>query len=145
MLRKLPNHLFAKHVSSTLFGLVGSQPDKAVEVCIEWLDRHAEQTSLAERWCKLEAFLTHEYALFQLDEEERADFIEAAPLDLISNRLDELYALNKKLIGRISRSHATTTRGLVSKLHVALALVHPDENKEAHRVIQSILHDIELT
>ncbi|MEP0313130.1 MAG: hypothetical protein ABJL57_02500 [Hyphomonas sp.] len=145
MLSKIPVHLFAKHGSSMLFGLGGSQPDKTVDVCTEWLERHADQTRLAERWCKLESFLIHEHDLFQLDEDERADFIEAAPLDLISNRLDELYALNKKLIDRISRSHATTTPGLVSKLQVALALVHPDENKEAHRVIQSILHDIELT
>ena len=143
MLSKIPVHLFAKHGSSTLFGLGGSQPDKTEEVCSEWLERHADQNRLAERWRKLESFLIHEHDLFQLAEEERAGFIEAAPLDLISNRLDELYALNKKLIGRISRSHANTTRGLVSKLHVILALVHPDENKEVHGLIQSILRDIE--
>jgi len=145
MLSKISIHLFAKHVSSTIFGLGRSQPDKAVEFCSDWLNRHAEQTRLAERWCKLESFLIHEHDLFQLAEEERADFIEAVPLDLISNRLDELYALNKKLIDRISRSHATTTVGLVRKLQVALALVHPDENKEVHWLIQSILRDIEQT
>ena len=126
-----------------MFDLCRSHPDKAAEVCTEWLNRHADERKLAERWRKLESFLIHEHDLFQLDEPDRADFIEAAPLDLISNRLDELYMLNKKLLGRISRSHATTTHGLVGKLHVALALVPTDENKEAHLLLQSILRDVE--
>ena len=83
--------------------------------------------------------------MFQLSKQELADYVEAAPLDVISDRLDELYELNRKLLGRISKSDATTTHGLSSKLLVALALVHPDENKEVHLLIRSILRDIEPT
>lgn len=143
MLKKSSLRLFAKQASSTFFDLSKSHPDKAAKACAEWLNRHADQRELAERWYKLESFLIREHDIFRLSEQERADFIEAAPLDLISNRLDELYALNKKLLGKISKSHTTTTHGLSSKLLVALALVHPDENNDVHLLLRSILNDLE--
>ena len=64
-------------------------------------------------------------------------------LDVISDRLDGLYALNKKQLNRILKSDATTTHGLSSMLLVALALVHSDENKEVHMLLRSILRDID--
>lgn len=143
MPRNSPVQLFTKHASSKFFDLSKSHPDKAARVCAEWLNRHTEQRELAERWYKLESFLIREHDIFQLSEQERADFVEAAPLDLISNRLNELYALNRKLLSKVSKSQATTTHGLSSKLLVALALVHPDENRDAHQLLQSILQDIE--
>ena len=143
MLSKLHFRPIAKHASPLRSDFSKSRPDPAAKVCAEWLDRHSDQRKLAERWQKLESFLMREHNLFQLSEQELADYVEATPLDVISNRLNELYALNKKLLGRISKSKATTTHGLSSKLLVALALVHPDENKEVHMLLQSILRDIE--
>ena len=87
--------------------------------------------------------MIQEHDLFQLNEQERALFIEAVALDLIDSRIIALYAVNKKLLGKISSSHATTAYGLLSKLRVALELVPPDENKDAHLLIRSVLQDIE--
>jgi|TARA_R110002020_G_scaffold83397_1_gene206986 hypothetical protein len=143
MLSKLHFRSILKHASPLASDFSESRPDPAAKVCAEWLDRHSDQRKLAERWQKLETFLMREHNLFQLSEQQLADYVEAAPLDVLSDRLDELYALNKKLLGRISKSEATTTHGLSSKLLVALALVHPDENKEVHTLLQSILRDIE--
>lgn len=143
MLSKSHFRSIAKHASPLRSDFSKSHPDPAAKVCAEWLERHSDQRKLAERWQKLETFLMREHNLFQHSEQELADYIEAAPLDVISDRLDALYALNKKLLGRISKSEATTTHGLSSKLLVALALVHPDENKEVHLLLRSILRDIE--
>tara|TARA_R110000803_G_scaffold72288_2_gene135907 strand:- start:914 stop:1414 length:501 start_codon:yes stop_codon:yes gene_type:complete len=143
MLSKLHFRPIAKHASPLRSDFSKSRPDPAAKVCAEWLDRHSDQRKLAERWQKLESFLMREHNLFQLSEQELADYVEAAPLDVISDRLDELHALNKKLLGRISKSDAPTTHGLSSKLLVALALIHPDENKEVHLLLRSILRDIE--
>ncbi len=85
----------------------------------------------------------HEHNLFELDEHERATFFEATPLEIIGNRIDELHALNKKLLHQVSESEATTTHGLISKLLVALALAHPDENRDVHLLLCSILNDID--
>tara|TARA_R110001606_G_scaffold191092_1_gene339057 strand:+ start:822 stop:1268 length:447 start_codon:yes stop_codon:yes gene_type:complete len=143
MLKKLALRLFAVHAPSVFLDLRSSHPDKAAEICAEWLNRNADQKRLAERWYKLEAFLIREHDLFQLNEQERALFIEAVPLDLIDSRIIALHAVNKKLLGRISKSHATTAHGLLSKLRVALELVPSDENKDAHLLLRSVLQDIE--
>ena len=143
MISKLNFRPIAKHDSPLRSNFSRFHPDPAAKVCAEWLDRHSDQRKLAKRLQKLETFLMREHNLFQLSEQELADYVEAAPLDVINDRLDALYALNKKLLGRISKSEATTTHGLSSKLLVALALVHPDENKEVHLLLRSILRDIE--
>ena len=143
MLSKAAYHLFAKHTSSRVCDFGNSHTDAAASVCAEWLNRHADQRKLLERWDKLEAFLMHEHNLLELDEHERAAFFEATPLEIIGNRIDELHALNKKLLHQVSESEATTTHGLISKLLVALALAHPDENRDVHLLLCSILNDID--
>lgn len=117
--------------------------DEATTVCTDWLSRHADQRRLLERWDKLEAFLMHEYNLFELSEQDRAVFFEATPLEIIGDRIDELHALKIKLLDLVSKSQATTTRGLTSKLLVALALAHPDENRDVHILLRSIVNDID--
>jgi len=143
MLRKSIIGRISKQTSSILSDLNTYQTDKAATVCTEWLNRHVDQRDLAERWQKLEAFLIREHSLFELSECERGVFVEADALDIISGRLDKLYERNKKLLHKISMARATTAQGLSSKMRVALALVHPDENKDAYMLIRSILHDFE--
>jgi hypothetical protein len=145
VLRKLSIPLFADRASLAWVNLNRFRADRASEVCAEWLARHAEESKLAERWWKLESFLIREHKLFQLDDQTRAEFIEAAPLNLISDRLDELSSLNKKLICRVAKSRATTTQGLASKVLVALALVPSDQDKDLHMLLQSILCDVDPT
>ncbi|MCA8891525.1 MAG: hypothetical protein KDA56_06835 [Hyphomonas sp.] len=143
MLSKATFQLLAKHSSSRMWNLKNSDTDAAVSVCAEWLSRHADQRKLLERWDKLEAFLMKEHNLFDLDERERGAFFEATPLDIIGNRIDELHALNKKSLHQVWKSEATTMQGLISKLLVALALAHPDENRDVHLLLCSILNDID--
>ena len=143
MLRKSIMRRVLKLTSSILPDLNTTQSDRAVTVCAEWLNRHADPRELAERWRKLESFLIREHNFFELSEHERAVFIEADPLDTISSHLDELYERNKKLLHKISIARATTIQGLSSKLRVALALVHPDENKDVCIILNSTLRDFE--
>ena len=143
MLGKSAFQLFAKSTSLCERNLDKSHADEATSICTEWLTRHADQRELAERWDKLEAFLMREHNLFELDEHERSVIFEATALEVIGNRIDELHALNKKLLHQVSESKATTTHGLISKLLVALALAHPDENRDVHLLLCSILDDID--
>ena len=85
----------------------------------------------------------HEYDLFKLDEHERSTFFEATPLEIIGNRIDELHALNKTLLHQVSETEATTIQGLINKLLVVLALAHPDENRDVHLLLCSVLNDID--
>tara|TARA_R110000765_G_scaffold252568_2_gene353838 strand:+ start:5376 stop:5831 length:456 start_codon:yes stop_codon:yes gene_type:complete len=143
MSRKSPRHTIGSHDPVLLPGFNKADVDKVVAACAEWLARHDEQEKLAKRWQRLESRLAREHRWFQLSERERAVLPEATQLDSISDRLDELYALNQKLLTILPKVVATTTHGLNCKLSVALALVHPEENKDAHTLIQSVLRDAE--
>lgn len=126
-------------VSLPVAGKTG--PDNAVPACSEWLARHDEQETLAKHWQRLESHLIREHHWFELNKRERAFLPESAELDAIGDRLDELYALNKKLLSMLPLVAATTNHGLACKLTVALALVHPEENKDVHTLIKSVLCD----
>ena len=66
-------------------------------------------------------------------------------MDVISNRLDKLYKLNQRLLNTLPQVAASTPHGLACKLSVALALVHPEENKEVHKLLLSVLRDVKTT
>jgi len=132
-----------KRTPLVLSDLNTTQSDEAVTVCGEWLNRHANQRELAERWRKLESFLIREHNFFELSEQERAVFVEADTLGIISDHLDKLYEKNKKLLHKLSVARATTNQGLSMKMRVALALIHPDEHKDVCILLTSILRDFE--
>tara|TARA_R110002167_G_scaffold144271_11_gene334398 strand:- start:351 stop:857 length:507 start_codon:yes stop_codon:yes gene_type:complete len=119
--------------------------DNAAAACSEWLARHNEQETLAKSWQRLESYLIREREWFQLTKRERALLPEATQLNEISNSLDELYALNQSLLNTLSTIGAATSYGLACKLSVALALIHPEENKEVHKLLLSVLRDVKTT
>ncbi|MEH6695021.1 MAG: hypothetical protein V7675_08255 [Hyphomonas sp.] len=137
--------IIERHASGQLPSLEKTEPDKAVSTCLEWLARHDEQEVLAKHWQRLESYLIREHHWFQLSRRERAALPEASQLDAISNRLDKLYKLNQRLLNTLPEVKASSPHGLACKLSVALALVHPEENKEAHRLIQSVLLDVKAS
>jgi len=143
MPNKSARRSIVSHASELVPGSGIDSADNAVSACAEWLARLDEQEKLARRWQKLESCLIRERQWFHLSERDQALLPEAAELDAFNCQLDELYALNQKLLTALPTIVATTTSGLACKLSVALALVHPDENKETHSLIRSILRDIE--
>lgn len=142
---KSSHQTIESYVSAQFLNSQAPGPDDAVLACSEWLARHDEQEALAKHWQKIEAHLIQEHHWFQLSKRERAALPEATQLDGIGNRLDELYELNQRLLNTLPQVFATTTQGLAFKLSVALALVHPEENKEAHTLIQSVLLDVKAS
>jgi hypothetical protein len=131
--------------SSSLSSDFGAPPtDEAHALSSEWLIRHAEHEKLIRRWQRLEARLIRDYDLFKLSERERASLQEASDLDAINARLFTLHAQNQKRLAALPRLAATTTDGVVSKLSVALAIIQPEESREAHLLIKSILRDLEI-
>jgi hypothetical protein len=118
------------------------EADPSITACETWLARRAEYEGLTSRWQRLEDHLFRVYNWRRLTAQERAAIPEAAELNAIDDRLDELQALNGDLIAALPAISATTTQGLASKLAVAAAYVCKDENKEAHDLIQSVLRDL---
>ena len=144
MFSKSRHQTIANDSSSQSSDLGAPPTDEAHAVCSEWLIRHAEHEKLIRRWQRLETRLIRDYDLFKLSERERASLQEASELDAINARLVTLYAQNQKRLAALPKLAATTTDGVVSKLSVALAIIHPDESREAHLLIRSILRDLEI-
>lgn len=117
--------------------------DKAASACAEWLAQNSEQENLAKRWQRLESHLINKNDWFQLSERQRAALPEAAQLQAINDRLDELDASKQRLLVMLPKTATTTTHGLACKLSVALALVHPEENEEAHTLLLSVMKDLQ--
>lgn len=140
---KSPRQAIHSPASKVSPGSDKANTDNATAACAEWLARYDEHENLTKRWQKLESHLISEKDWFQLSDHERRALPEATQLQTMSDRLDELYALNQRLLVTLPTTAATTTYGLAHKLSVALALVHPEENEEAHVLIQSVLRDVE--
>jgi hypothetical protein len=126
-----------------LLPVVQTAIDPAIAACQTWLARQAERESLTRGWQKLETRLIREHNWFTLSRRERAAIPEAAELDAIDDRLDDLHTLNQDLLVALPGIPATTIRGLASKLAVAAGSVRPDENVEAHNLINSVLRDLQ--
>lgn len=117
--------------------------DPAIAACETWLARQRERQSLSRRWQKLETRLVRERDWFNLTRRQRAALPEAAELDVIDDRLDVLAAQNEELLAILPGIAAITAQGLALKLAVAVAHVPPEENKDAHDLIASILRDLQ--
>jgi hypothetical protein len=62
-------------------------------------------------------------------------------MDRFDERIDVLSDRNREILAFLPAMSATSARGICGKLTVALIEVCPDENKEAHLPIASILRD----
>jgi len=133
----------AKSGSSQAIGFDQRPTDEAAEVCSEWLNRHEEHERLIRQWQRLETHLIREHDLFNLSKRDRASLSGASELDGINARLIALYAQNQKLLVALPALVATTIDGVASKLSVALANVPPDESRATHKLINSVLRDLE--
>lgn len=117
------------------------QADRAAAICEAWLARHGEHERLIHSWQALETELFNRPDWGRLTERERARLPQVAEMEALNARINDLFDNNIKELGRLSSLSATTTTGLLQKLRVAAALVAPDENEEAHDMLQSILRD----
>ncbi|ABI78415.1 hypothetical protein HNE_0807 [Hyphomonas neptunium ATCC 15444] len=118
-------------------------PDAASALCSEWLARHCEQEQLTMRCQALETHLFRDHNWCDLSEAQRASLPEAAEFDAMNDQIIALHDFNREQLKAVTDLAATTGPGLVSKLSVALAIVLPDENEDAHALLRSILKDLE--
>lgn len=121
---------------------VSDSEDSAACLCIEWLARNSEQEQLTSRWQALETRLFRDHNWCSLSEAERKSLPQAAEFDALNQKIVALHDLNREQLTTVTDLAATTVHGLVCKLSVALAIVLPDENEEAHELLRSILRDI---
>ena len=120
-----------------------SEPDLVTIVCSRWLSRHSEQEQLTRRWQALETRLFRDHNWCALSEAERNSLPQAVEFEALNQKIGALHDLNREQLTTVKDLAATTVHGLVCKLSVALAIVLPDENEEAHDLLRSILRDIE--
>ncbi|KCZ61102.1 hypothetical protein [Hyphomonas chukchiensis] len=133
----------AKSGSSQAIGFNQRSTDEAAEACSEWLNRHEEHERLIRQWQRLETHLIREHDLFNLNRRDRASLPGASELDAINARIIALFTQNQKLLATIPSLVATTIDGVASKLSVALASVPPDESRATHKLVKSILRDLQ--
>ena len=118
-------------------------PDQAISVCRKWLDLHAEQEGLIERWQKLESEVCRLPGWRNLSNELKSKLPQSSAMKELDTRIDTLFRLNEELISGVINTGASTAQGLLLKLRVAEALVPLDENENAHRLLQAIVGDAE--
>jgi len=115
--------------------------DPAVQACNAWQANQAEYEDLTKRWQALETYLFRSHNWSKLSRRQRAAIPEAAELDAIDDRRDELSDHEPKLLIGVLKTSATTPCGLAAKLTVAASIVRPYENAEGHDLIASVLRD----
>lgn len=115
--------------------------DPAIGACRAWQANQTEYENLTKRWQALETYLFRNHNWPKLSRRQRAAIPEAAELDAIDDRRDELSHHEQQLLMAVLRTSATTPRGLAAKLTVAASIVRPFENAEGHGLITSVLRD----
>lgn len=122
---------------------IPTHPDPSIDVCQDWLACEQEFETLTNRWQTLERYLIRTRKWFELSELHRALIPEARELRTLDERIDALQAKRLELLANLPALTAATPQGLSLKLAVAAAVVRPDENKDAHCLIASILRDLQ--
>ncbi len=120
---------------------VSLDTDLAIQACNAWQANQAEYEDLTRRWQALETYLFQNYNWPKLSRRQRAAIPEAAELDAIDDRRDELSDHEQQLLMTVLQTAATTSRGLAAKLTVAASIVRPYENAEGHELVTSVLRD----
>jgi hypothetical protein len=129
-------------VAAPLAGAIPSfGHDLTIAACETWLDRHAEHERLSARWQQIESRLFKEYNWPKLTPTQRKRFPEKHEMDDLYDRMDALCDQNNILLAQLPTIVATTNLGIAGKLAVAVLEVNPEDNKEAHLLIASILRD----
>ncbi|WP_148205778.1 hypothetical protein [Hyphomonas neptunium] len=134
--------LMAGSASLALSAGIPGAADPVIPVCQKWLRLNAKQDALTLRWQKLESFVGREYNWFRLSEAERQLVPEAAEMAAIDQSVDALFNTRQDILSRLPDIKATSLYGVSLKLSVATASVLPDENTEAHALLQSTLNDL---
>lgn len=116
--------------------------DPALAPCKIWLARHLEGERLTRRWQELETYLIREHDWFRLGRRRQATIREGAELLALGHRLRDIQHLNSELIAALPHVRATTVQGLAAKLEVAATHIRPEDSRDAHELVQSILHDL---
>lgn len=127
--------------ATAMMPLTQAGADPAIGVCRAWQANQAEYENLTKRWQALETYLFRNHNWPKLSRRQRAAIPEAAELDAIDDRRDELSDHEQQLLMAVLQTSATTPRGLAAKLTVAASIVRPYENAEGHDLIKSVLRD----
>lgn len=128
-------------LGSAALPLVGVANDPAVSACETWLARHAEQQRLGRRWQAIENRAFAELNWPKLNRTQRARHREQLEMDALYDEMDALHEQNQALLTSLPGIVATTHLGLCGKLAVAAIEACPEDHRELHHLIASILRD----
>jgi len=115
--------------------------DPAASASEAWLARQAEQERLGKRWQEIESRLFSERNWAKLSRIQRARHREQYEMDALSDRMDELEALNQTLLASLPTIVATTHLGICGKLAVAAIEACPEDHPQLNQLIASTLRD----
>ena len=115
--------------------------DDAARACEIWLSRHAVHERLGKRWQQIETRLFRDHNWSKLTRAQRKRFPEKHEMDDLYDRMDALHEENRVLLASLPSLVATSPLGMCGKLAIAAIEVCPEDNEEAHRLIDSILRD----
>lgn len=116
-------------------------PDPAAQAAQAWLARHVEHERLGKRWQQIESQLFKDHNWPRLTRAQRKRFHEKHEMDDLYDRMDALHVENEALLASIPSLIATSRAGISGKLSVAMYVVCPEDNPEAHELIASVLRD----
>lgn len=117
--------------------------DPVVVLCQDWIRLDKEHDALTRRWQELETHLVRARNWFKLSDAERQLVPEAVEMRAISKNLGALFASRSDLFTRLPQMKAASLQGVCAKLKVAAASIFPDENPEAHALLQNTLMDLQ--
>lgn len=118
--------------------------DPTVAMCETWFARRAEANRLEDRWGHLELELTRHHDWYKLTQRQRCRLPAGQELFDIDERLEALDSERGALLKRLPTVRAISRSGLMAKLAVAAIAIEPDDFKDEHNLIASILRDLKM-
>ena len=127
---------------SKVAGAAASRPDEGAKLCKQWLHLDAKIRRLQDRWARLEHWLGHKHAWFQITEAERQSLPWSKELQDIDGCLYDLFERRDALLESMPAGGAANLGAIIAKLAVVERLIWPDDHPQAHALISGSVHDL---
>jgi hypothetical protein len=121
--------------------LSASAPEPTTETCNAWLACRAETERLSRLWQQIENAAFQDPTWVSLTRAQRRSSPQQHEMDNLYDLMDELRDQDREILAGLPTMIASTPAGIAGKLAVAAAEVCPEDNKDAHLLIASILRD----
>lgn len=132
---------------SPAFGATPSGPaivsDTIAAVAERWIAIKQTEEALSRRWSEIETWLIDNFDWTGLDEDEQQSLPEAKPLYAIEECLDLLEQQRRECRTTLVSLPTVTLRHLLVKLQVAIDMINPVDNCDAHHLFTVAIADLE--